>query len=244
MKYEDFLELLKYRRTIRSFKPDPIPEDYVTKILDAAHYAMSGANSQPWEFIVVKETEMKKKVVDAYLSTWESIWILEQQRMPEYRLPAFNVSPEEKDKVKAMMGGWGVAPVYLLILYDPRKMFGSVMAARMILDKTLFNSMGHLSMVVHLAAASLGLGAQRVSIVRQTPFREILGYPEPLELDCIVPLGYRNYEPGPPLRFPPEELVHFDKYNMDKYLRDEDFLKYLERIRKLVARPSGLRWKG
>jgi nitroreductase len=225
MKYEDFLELLKYRRTIRSFKPDPIPEDYVTKILDAAHYAMSGANSQPWEFIVVKETEMKKKVVDAYLSTW-------------------NVSTEEKDKVKAMMGGWGVAPVYLLILYDPRKMFGSVMAARMILDKTLFSSMGHLSMVVHLAAASLGLGAQRVSIVRQTPFREILGYPEPLELDCIVPLGYRNYEPGPPLRFPTEELVHFDKYNMGKYLRDEDFLKYLERIRKLVAMPSGLRWKG
>ncbi len=56
MKYEDFLELLKYRRSIRSFKPDPIPEDYVIKILDAAHYVMSGANSQPWEFIVVRDT--------------------------------------------------------------------------------------------------------------------------------------------------------------------------------------------
>jgi nitroreductase len=164
--------------------------------------------------------------------------------MPEYRLPAWNVSPEEKVEAKAMMGGWGVAPVYLLILYDPRKQFGSVMAARMILDKTLFSSMGHISMVVHLAAASLGLGSQRVSIVRQTPFREILGYPEPLALDCIVPLGYRNYEPGPPIRFPLEELVHFEKYNMDNYLRDEDFLKYMERTRKLVARPSGLRWKG
>ena len=67
MKYENFLELLKYRRSIRKFRPDPIPDEYVTRILDAAHYAMSGANSQPWEFIVVKHPEVKEGIYQAYL---------------------------------------------------------------------------------------------------------------------------------------------------------------------------------
>ena len=55
MDYDGFLELVTHRRSIRRFKPDPIPDDYVIKILDAAHYAMSGGNSQPWEFVVIKD---------------------------------------------------------------------------------------------------------------------------------------------------------------------------------------------
>lgn len=237
MKYEDFLALLKYRRSIRSFKPDPIPEDYVTKVLDAARFAMSGANSQPWEFIVVRDPEIKRKVFAAYQAGWEHTWSIEQQRIPEYRHPAFNVPAEEKDKARAMIGSWGEAPVYLVVLFDPRKQYGTVEIGRMILNKTLFSSTGHLGMVIHLAAASLGLGSQRVDVGQQMAFREILGYPEPLEIDSIVPIGYRPYEPGPPQRWPLKEMVHFDKYDMKKYLKPEDFMKYLGRIRKL-ARPG------
>jgi hypothetical protein len=92
-------------------------------------------------------------------------------------------------------------------------------------------------MVIHLAAASLGLGSQRVDFGIQQPFREVLGYPEPLELDVIIPIGYRAYEPGPPHRLPLKELVHYDSYDMRKYMRHEDFLKRLKRIRKL-GRPG------
>jgi nitroreductase len=237
MKYDDFLELMKYRRSIRSFKPDPIPDEYIAKILDVARYAMSGANSQPWEFIVIKDAEIKKKVIDAFTSARVRTWNIEQQRIPEYRHPAFNFPPEEKEKGFAVMGSWGVAPAHIVVLYDPRKQFGTVMSGRMILNRTLYNTMGHISMVIHQAAASLGLGSQRLDVGNQTPFREILGYPEPLEIDSIIPIGYRNIEPGPPVRFPLEELVHYDKYDMNKYLRDEDFLKFMERIRKL-GRPG------
>jgi nitroreductase len=83
----------------------------------------------------------------------------------------------------------------------------------MFLNRTLISSIGHLSMAIHLAAASLGLGSQRLDVGPQASFREILGYPEPLELDSIIPIGCRNYEPGPPRRFPLEELTHLDKYN-------------------------------
>jgi len=47
MQIDEFLELVKKRRSIRRFKPDPIPEECVMKILEAGRWAMSGANAQP-----------------------------------------------------------------------------------------------------------------------------------------------------------------------------------------------------
>jgi len=64
-----------------------------------------------------------------------------------------------------------------------------------------------------------------------------LGYPEPLRLNIIVPIGYSAYEPGPPHRFPLEELIQFNRYDMRKFLQHDNFLKYLERIRGL-GRPG------
>jgi nitroreductase len=237
MKYDEFLELLKYRRSIRKFKPDPIPDEYITQILDAAHYAMSGANSQPWQFIVVKDPEVKEKIFEAYVEGHhEYVWHMEQQRIPEHRHPAYNIPPQDKDDSTAMLGGWNEAPVYIVVLEDPRKQWGSVLVAQQ-RGRVLISSMAHCTAVIHLAAASLGLGTQRVDVALQQPFRELLGYPEPLNLEIIVPLGYRAYEPGPPHRLPLEGLVHFDKYDMGKYLHNEDFLKYLQSIRKL-GRPG------
>jgi nitroreductase len=235
IQYENFLELLKYRRTIRKFKPDPIPDDYIDKILDAARYSMSGANSQPWEFIVVKDPNIRKRIHKAYLENdAELTWNMEQQRIPEYRHPALNLPPEEKERFKKMIGGWGDAPVILAVLADPRKQWGSVLVAHgdIFHGSVLSYSMGHLSMTISLAVASLGLGSQRVDVNTQSAYREILGYPEPLKLDIIVPIGYRAYEPGPPHRLPIKDLVHTNTYNIDKYLKNEDFLKYR---RKTVA---------
>jgi hypothetical protein len=88
-------------------------------------------------------------------------------------------------------------------------------------------------MLIHLAAASLGLGSERVDVSNEQAYKQALGYPEPLRLNIIVPIGYRAYEPGPPHRLPLEEMVHFDRYDMRKFLQNDNFLKYLERIRGL-----------
>ena len=60
MQYDDFLSLAKQRRTIRRFKPDPIPDEYVDKIIEAARWAPSGLNQQPWEFVVVRTRRLEK----------------------------------------------------------------------------------------------------------------------------------------------------------------------------------------
>ena len=53
--YEQFLARMKARHTCRGFAKTPLPDGAIEKILEAARWAMSGANSQPWEFVVVRD---------------------------------------------------------------------------------------------------------------------------------------------------------------------------------------------
>ena len=52
MDYGEFLRLVQQRRSIRAFTSDPVSDELVDQIIEAARWAPSGANSQPWEFIV------------------------------------------------------------------------------------------------------------------------------------------------------------------------------------------------
>ncbi len=61
----DFYEVVRTRRSIRSYKPDPIPEETLMRILDAARIAPSGSNRQPWKFIIVKDETLKKRLAAA-----------------------------------------------------------------------------------------------------------------------------------------------------------------------------------
>jgi len=61
----DFYEVLYTRRSIRSYEDTPIPDDVLNRVLDAARVAPSGANYQPWTFIVVRDGKLRKKVAEA-----------------------------------------------------------------------------------------------------------------------------------------------------------------------------------
>lgn len=231
MKYEDFLELMKSRRSVRNFKPDPVPDESILKILDAAHYSMSGSNAQPWEFVVVKNPEIRKKLFEAFLRKQEHVWYMEQMRDPQYRHTEYAGSLEQILQAASKQGSWADAPVVIAVLEDRRKSFCSVLAAFEPPSRVLAESMAHCTAIIHLAATALGLGSQRVDVTTEQPFREILGYPEPLHLTVLIPVGYPAVEPGPPKRFPLQNLVHYDRYDMSKFLQDKDFLKYIERNR-------------
>ncbi|MBS7648705.1 MAG: nitroreductase family protein [Candidatus Bathyarchaeia archaeon] len=61
----DFYEVIRTRRSIRSYRPDPIPDEVLMRILEAARIAPSGTNRQPWKFIIVKNEELKRKLAAA-----------------------------------------------------------------------------------------------------------------------------------------------------------------------------------
>jgi len=63
----DVLEAIKSRRSIRAFKSEDVPPEIVEKLIDAARWAPSAGNIQPWEFIIVRNPETKRRLVEAAL---------------------------------------------------------------------------------------------------------------------------------------------------------------------------------
>ena len=91
MEFDEFLKLVRKRRSIRKFKPDSIPEDHVEKILEAARWAPSGANGQPWEFIVIKDRGAITKLAEAYEWYQEITLTVDMTKLEEYRHPCFRI---------------------------------------------------------------------------------------------------------------------------------------------------------
>lgn len=59
------LEAIKTRRSVRRYKPDTVPDEVLARVLDAARFAPSGKNLQPWKFVVVRSPETRKRLAEA-----------------------------------------------------------------------------------------------------------------------------------------------------------------------------------
>ncbi len=235
MQIDEFLELVRRRRSIRRFKPDPIPDEFVEKILEAARWAMSGANGQPWEFIVVKNRETINKMAEHYLGIQKGIYQIEMTRVEELRQPKYASGgpvgpPSFKD-----------APVIILVLGDHRTLQATVLAARFHIpgeggsaDGTYLKNMANPVMLMHLAAAALGLGSEWFSMPgRLEPVvKALLDVPADLIIHTMVPIGYPAYEPPPPYRRELKEMVHYEKYDHSKYRTDEDIYNFILDLRR------------
>ena len=66
----DFYETIKIRRSIRAYKKDPVEEDKLGRIINAARLAPTAANRQPFSLIVVKNEQVKYKLKNAYSQEW------------------------------------------------------------------------------------------------------------------------------------------------------------------------------
>jgi nitroreductase len=67
------IEAIETRRSVRRYKPQPVPDEHLKKILEAARLAPSAGNRQPWRFVVVRDPELRKRLgVAARNQTWIS----------------------------------------------------------------------------------------------------------------------------------------------------------------------------
>jgi nitroreductase len=225
MQIEDFLELARRRRSIRKFKPEPVPDEYVNNILEAARWAMSGANSQPWEFIIIRNKETINNLAGVFLHYEKMQTIVEMTRVLDYRHPT---------GVKALTDvPWRYAPLIIAILGDMRVMQASSLSQRLFETHTFDHSMANAVHMIHLAAAALGLGAQWVTMdpPRSEALKHILGVPPEIVLFNFIPIGYPAHQPAGHRRGL-NELLHYEKYDMSKFRSQDaiqEFIKYLRR---------------
>lgn len=227
-------ELVRRRRSIRSFDPDrAVPEEIVLSLLETARWAPSGANAQPWEFLVVRDAEMRRRTVELYLEQLQA-----KQRMEEVvwrrKLTTGNV-------------GFRHAPVLVLVLADVRVVRS--FPVRTIREKGrdhLVSSMANTTLLVHLAAAAHGLASQWVSDVSSpymsTILKDWFHIPDHIEIYDMVPLGWPATVPGPTPRRPLAELVHRERYQPELG-RDQEaleaFLWSQTRLASFGVRPTG-----
>ncbi|MCS7120921.1 MAG: nitroreductase family protein [Nitrososphaerota archaeon] len=66
----DFYEVIRTRRSIRSYRPDPVPEEVLNRVLEAARIAPSGSNRQPLKLIVVKDETLRRRLAAACHNQW------------------------------------------------------------------------------------------------------------------------------------------------------------------------------
>lgn len=224
MDYESLLELVKKRRTIRKFRSEPIPDEYVDKIIEAARWAPSGGNSQPWEFIVVKKQELRNKIAELVEEGFGSIAPkMEATREPRLR---FNFRP----------AGFIHAPVFIILCGDPRTKDTYPVGVQAMRDSIFNSSLANAFLYMHLAATTLGLGSQWVSAIAlpyvQYLTKDLLGIPQELEFYDMMAVGYPDMEPGTRLMRAKEEMVHHDHYDRAKFRTEEKVKDFIAGLRR------------
>jgi len=66
----EVLEAIRTRRSIRSYRKDPVPEELVARVLEAGRWAPSAGNSQPWGFVVITDPDIKRQVTRCFAYGW------------------------------------------------------------------------------------------------------------------------------------------------------------------------------
>lgn len=103
----DFRDTMTARRTVRHFEPTPVPDDVIDHAIVTAASAPSGANMQPWRFVVVRDPEVKRRIREA---AEEEERMSYEHRMPEDWLRA--LEPLGTDWRKPFLE---IAPVLIVV---------------------------------------------------------------------------------------------------------------------------------
>lgn len=170
----DVFDAIKGRRSCREFLPEPVSDESIEKILEAAIWAPSPLNTQPWEFIIITSKEVKDKIFD------------EAERCRKWALETSGWKWLGKYSVDFLQS----APVIICVIGDPKKT-----GLDMFLEEGGVAYQHACSAAIqnmHLAAFSLGLATLWFTLFDKKSMREILGVaPEktPLGLVCLGKAG-------------------------------------------------------
>ncbi len=213
--YDCLLELVQKRRTIRQFKPDPLPDEYITRIIEVARWAPSAFHTQPWEFVVIRNPEIKNQIVT----------VLEQHGPPLK-------DPAKKD---IQRNSFRDAPVFILLLCDWRARAG--LPGRMPENQKQVaghysSSLANAFLSMQLAATALGLASQWYSATSrpeaETAIKKIIGIPESLTIYDMMVLGYEAAPPNPKIVRDISDIVHYDNCGENDFRTDEEVAAYAE----------------
>jgi nitroreductase len=216
-------EAMYTARALRRLKPDPVPEELITKVLEAATKASSGGNAQNWIFIVVRDEAQRRRLGAVYRKASDEVAEIYAARGRPAHL-------SEAQYQRLMDGGkylWdhmGDAPVLLLPCLKtrnmpPREALPEVVAKRYeahleykkrIRGASIFPAVQN----IMLACRALGLGTLITTnhILYEDDVRAVLGLPDDVFTFALMPIGYPLDRYGPLSRRPVSEVTFADRW--------------------------------
>jgi nitroreductase len=196
----DFFEVVGSRASVRRFRPDPVPDEAIRRILWAATRAPTAGGRENWFFVVVKSEEARREVhrllIEAHL---------------RYAVEIARMSPERVERWRrAMEGGMYLAPVYVAFYMDLRKLTSG--GSRDINDAEFLMEVQSIAAAMEnavLAAWSLGIGSAwlGVPLLMEEEFNRVLKPPPGYKLVGMLALGYPAEEVRPRNRKPVESVT-------------------------------------
>ncbi|MPZ77132.1 MAG: hypothetical protein GEU77_11480 [Deltaproteobacteria bacterium] len=208
MDLNNLLKIIQTRRSVRVYKTGKVTDQQLELILEAARWAPSGANTQPWEFVVTRDREKMKRIRQIYDSEW-------RQRKRE---DPVHYKGLKKDYV-------GDVSVIILVCGDARTKQVYLTTRQTADREKLFQaSIANAVQQMMLAAASMNLGTVWVSVREEVEaeLRELFKVPASLRLLWVVPIGHaRSWPPAKPRR-KLSAFTHVEVYDSKKLRKEVD----------------------
>lgn len=205
----EFFEVVHTQRSIRRFKSDPVPDEAIWAMLDAAIRAPSGSNTQPWAFIVVREQAKREAIAQAVRERMgdPAEGRAEAQQMDPVRRRMRLASIEFRENVTS-------APVLIIpCLVAPTSPTSD--ANSLFAGSSIYAAVQNLM----LAARAQGLGTvlttfnMRIEDVLRTEF----GLPDDAKPVAVIPVGYPDGEHfGPTTRRPVQSVTFWDGWSQTR----------------------------
>ncbi|MGE5304459.1 MAG: nitroreductase family protein [Alphaproteobacteria bacterium] len=202
------MTVIRKRRSVRVYKSGKVSEKQLRAMLEAARCAPSGANTQPWEFVVTRDRKKMKRIREIYDNEW-------RQRKRE---DPINYRGLKKDYV-------GDVSVVVLACGDPRTKQVYLTTRQPADREKLFQaSIANAVQQMMLAAASMNLGTVWVSVREEVEpeLRALFHVPQPLRLLWVIPIGHARSWPQSKPRRQVQDFTHTEVYNPKKLRSDSE----------------------
>ena len=196
------IDAIKERRSIRKYSSRPVSTEILREVLQAAGWAPSAHNAQPWRFIVLIDTSLKQELSEAMANAWTA-------DMTEDGTP----SETRENTSKASVERFTRAPVLIVACLTMEDMIKYADESRQKSERDLaVQSLGAAIQNMLLVAHSKNLGACWfcAPIFCKDTVRKVLKIPEDVEPQALIALGYPAEKPRAPYRKPLENYSYLD----------------------------------
>ena len=227
---EQFVALAHARRSIHGYDPNrDVPDEYLEQMIEAARWAPSGGNGQPWHFVIVR---------DAADRAWNAELFMKQQ---EHKA---EMERAARGQTRLTGAGFKNAPVHILVVGDPR--VNESYPVRTKLEKSarhFYSGLANATLSLMFAARCLGLATQYVSDAGSPYMGTLLkvhyAIPDPLEIYELIPVGWASSDVAPTPRRPLDSMIHHGRFEPAKFLSDDEMKAWLWKDSRLGAYGKG-----